>query len=169
MTDTKSSSPTIDGTCLREALGHFATGVAVVTTVGDGGAPVGLTVNSFNSVSMSPPLILWSLARTAPSFQAFRNHQSFAINILAKDQRELCLQFARSHDNKFRDVSHRPGFDDVPLIDGATAQLECRTYRRYDGGDHEIYLGEVVGITTFDKHPLVFHRGQFRLLSGAAA
>ena len=67
---------------------------------------MGLTVNSFNSVSMSPPLILWSLARTAPSFQGFRNHQSFAINILAKDQRELCLQFARSHDNKFRNVTH---------------------------------------------------------------
>jgi 3-hydroxy-9,10-secoandrosta-1,3,5(10)-triene-9,17-dione monooxygenase reductase component len=169
MTDTNNNAPTIDGTRLRDALGHFATGVAVVTTVGDLGAPVGLTINSFNSVSMSPPLVLWSLARNAPSFEAFRNHNGFAINILAKEQRDLCMQFARTSDNKFKDVSHRPGYDNIPLIDGATAQLECRTYRRYDGGDHEIYIGEVVGISTFDRHPLVFHRGQFRHLSDAAA
>ncbi len=168
MTKVKTTTPVIDGTCLREALGHFATGVAVVTTVGDHGAPVGLTINSFNSVSMTPPLVLWSLARSAPSFSAFRNHPAFAINILAKDQLELCMQFARSSDNKFRNVSYQPGRDGVPLIDGAVAQLECRTYRRYDGGDHEIYLGEVMGLSTDDRHPLVFHRGQFRHLAGAA-
>ncbi|MEX3009699.1 flavin reductase family protein [Hoeflea sp. TYP-13] len=169
MRDTIPNAVQIDRNMLRDALGHFATGVAVVTTVGDAGAPVGLTINSFNSVSLAPPLILWSLARNAPSFDAFRRYSSFAINILAKDQRELCMQFARPADNKFQNVAFRPGFENVPLINGVHAQLECRTYRRYDGGDHEIYLGEVVGISTFEKQPLVFHRGQFTHLSDAAA
>ena len=168
MTEIKKKTPMIDGTCLREALGHFATGVAVVTTLGDAGAPVGLTISSFNSVSMSPPLVLWSLARNAPSFDAFRNHPAFAINILAKDQLDLCMQFARTSDNKFRNVAHRPGRHGVPLIEGAVAQLECSTYRRYDGGDHEIYVGEVIGLATDDRHPLIFHRGQFHRLAGAA-
>lgn len=169
MTDKITKPLHIDSAMLRDALGHFATGVAVVTTVGDGGAPVGLTISSFNSVSLTPPLILWSLARTAPSFDAFRRHGSFGINILARDQQDLCMQFARPSDNKFANVSHRPGYDNVPLIDGVHAQLECKTYRRYEGGDHEIYLGEVVGISTFEKQPLVFHRGQFTHLHDAAA
>ncbi len=169
MRDTNPNALKIDRGMLRDALGHFATGVAVVTTVGDGGAPVGLTINSFNSVSLTPPLILWSLARNAPSFDAFRRYSSFAINILAKDQHELCMQFARPADNKFENVAFRADFENVPLIEGVHAQLECRTYRRHEGGDHEIYLGEVVGISTFEKQPLVFHRGQFTYLSDAAA
>ncbi|WP_136656700.1 flavin reductase family protein [Nitratireductor sp. XY-223] len=169
MSDTIPNTIQIDRNMLRDALGHFATGVAVVTTLGEGGRPVGLTINSFNSVSLSPPLILWSLARTAPSFDAFRNYNAFAINILARDQRDLCMQFARPSEDKFRDIAHRPGIENVPLIDGVHAQLECRTYRRHEGGDHEIYLGEVIGISTFEKQPLVFHRGQFTHLSEAAA
>lgn len=156
--------PVVDLAELRNALGCFATGVAVVTTVGDEGAPVGLTINSFNSVSLEPPLVLWSLANSAPSIGAFRRHGDFAINILAVDQLEVCRQFARPSDNKFGGVDYREGFNGVPLISGAAAQLECRAYAKYPGGDHEIHLGEIVGINTTDKAPLVFHRGRFTRL-----
>lgn len=151
----------IDLAELRSALSCFATGVAVVTTVGDGGAPVGLTINSFNSVSLDPPLVLWSLANSAPSIGAFRAHGDFAINILAADQLEICKQFARPADNKFSGVDYSAGHNGVPLIVGSAAQLECRAYAKYPGGDHEIHLGEVVGIQTSDRPPLVFHRGRF--------
>jgi 3-hydroxy-9,10-secoandrosta-1,3,5(10)-triene-9,17-dione monooxygenase reductase component len=152
---------TIDLDELRSALGCFATGVAVVTTVGDEGAPVGLTISSFNSVSLTPPLVLWSLANSAPSIGAFRTHGDFAINILAVDQLEICQQFARPSENKFDGVEYATGYSDVPLIAGAAAQLECRAYATYPGGDHEIHLGEVVGINTTERPPLVFHRGRF--------
>ncbi len=151
---------------LRHALGCFATGVAVVTTLGDHGVPVGLTINSFNSVSLSPPLILWSLARSAPSFAAFCDHGGFAINILADDQLDICRQFARPSSDKFAGIEYRRGYRNVPLIEHSAAQLECRTHARYPGGDHEIHLGEVVSVSTSDKPPLLFHRGQFTSLSG---
>jgi 3-hydroxy-9,10-secoandrosta-1,3,5(10)-triene-9,17-dione monooxygenase reductase component len=146
---------------LRSALGCFATGVVVVTTVGDRGAPVGLTINSFNSVSLDPPLVLWSLANTAPSIGAFRTHGDFAINILAADQIDVCKQFARPALNKFSGVDYRAGYNGVPLIDGSAAQFECRAWATYPGGDHEIHLGEVVGIRTSERPPLLFHRGRF--------
>jgi 3-hydroxy-9,10-secoandrosta-1,3,5(10)-triene-9,17-dione monooxygenase reductase component len=161
--------PAINAAELRTALGCFATGVVVVTTLGDHGAPVGLTINSFNSVSLDPPLILWSLANSAPSLDAFRNHGGFAVNILADDQLGLCRQFARPSENKFDGVGYRTGYRDVPLIEGAAAHLECRAYARYPGGDHEIHLGEVVAVSTSEKLPLLFHRGQFVGLSGSAA
>ena len=158
----------IEAAELRAALGCFATGVIVVTTLGDQGVPVGLTINSFNSVSLDPPLVLWSLANAAPSAGAFRNHDGFAINILADDQIALCRQFARPSDDKFDGVSFWSGYSDVPLIAGAAAHLQCRAYARYPGGDHEIHLGEVVGYSISDKNPLVFHRGRFTGLSGTA-
>ncbi len=152
----------VDPKDLREALGNFTTGVAIATTIGDGGAPVGVTINSFNSVSLDPPLILWSLANSAPSFGAFRSNPSFAINLLAADQQDTCMQFARPSEDKFRGVGHRTGFGGVPLIDGAAVQFECRSYARYPGGDHEIHVGEVVRISVSDRPPLVFHRGRFK-------
>lgn len=161
--------PMFDPMDFRDALGQFATGVAVVTTIGDAGMPVGLTINSFNSVSISPPLVLWSLAIKAPSVRAFRTHGAFAINILAQDQINICRQFATPSANKFDGVDFRPGYCDVPLIAGATARFECRTYARYPGGDHEIYLGEVVNLSKFDRAPLVFHRGEFKAVEDLLA
>jgi flavin reductase (DIM6/NTAB) family NADH-FMN oxidoreductase RutF len=146
---------------LREALGCFATGVVVVTTLGDHGAPVGLTINSFNSVSLDPPLVLWSLALSAQSLRAFRTHEAFAINILSADQADLCHQFARPSEDKFADVSWTPGLMGVPVLDDAHAHLECKVWRRYEGGDHEIILGEVMALQAHDKSPLVYHRGRF--------
>lgn len=146
---------------LREVLGCFATGVAVVTTRGEGGAPVGLTINSFNSVSLDPPLVLWSLALAAPSLDAFRAHPGFAVNILSEDQAALARKFARPAPDKFAGIDWEPGYADVPLIAGAAARLECRTWRRYEGGDHEIIVGEVIAVAAVDKAPLIFHRGRF--------
>lgn len=158
-----------DASSLRDALSCFPTGVVVAATCGNQGLPVGLTINSFNSVSLEPPLILWSIALTAPSLSAFRTHPSFSINILSSDQQDLCMQFARSSDNKFSDVDWRPGYGGAPVIKDALAVLECRTYRRYEGGDHEIYVGEVMQIDSSDRKPLVFHRGRFVDLAESAA
>jgi len=145
---------------LRQTLGCFPTGVVVATTIGDGGAPVGLTINSFSSVSLDPPLILWSLALTAPSLSAFQTHKGFAINILSEEQQDECMQFSRPSENKFEGINWQPGYEGVPLLDNALAVLQCRTYQRYEGGDHEIYLGEVMEMDSTDKAPLVFHRGK---------
>lgn len=165
MTPMTGNRPDFNSELLRKALGCFPTGVAVVTTIGDNNAPVGMTVNSFSSVSLDPPLILWSISLNAPSLGAFRTHPGFTINILSKDQKELGLQFARPSDNKFDGIDWQPGFEDTPVLENALAVLQCRTYQRYDGGDHEIYLGEVQKINFNDQQPLVFHRGQFGSLS----
>ena len=158
-----------DSSLLRQTLGCFPTGVVVAATVGDNGAPVGLTINSFNSVSLDPPLILWSLALTAPSISAFRTHSSFTINILSAEQKTLGLHFAKPSEEKFRNVDWREGYDGAPVICNALATLECRTYRRYEGGDHEIVLGEVMRLGSSDKKPLVYHRGEFTELADSAA
>lgn len=149
---------------LRNVLGSFTTGVVIATTIGDNGRPVGLTVNSFNSVSMDPPLILWSLALKSPSLSAFRSQSGFAINILAEDQERLCRQFATPNEDKFLDVRFDMGETSVPVLHGAAAYLECSTYARYPGGDHEIYVGEVKAMRDHGLSPLVFHRGVIRKL-----
>lgn len=153
--------PDFNAELLRKALGCFPTGVVVVTTLGDNGSPVGITVNSFSSVSLDPPLILWSIALNAPSLGAFRNHSGFTINILSEEQQELSLQFARPSDDKFQGVDWHPGYADTPVLDNSMAVLQCKTYRCHEGGDHEIFLGEVQKINFNDQRPLVFHRGQF--------
>ena len=145
----------------RDVLGCFATGVTVITTIGDQGAPVGLVVNSFNSVSIDPPLVLWSIALTAPSLGAFRTHPGFAVNIMSADAKEETLNFSRPSDDKFRDVAWQPGTEGVPLLKSAVATIECRTENRIPGGDHEIYLARVLGFARRGGDPLLFHRGQF--------
>jgi len=157
--------PDISGELLRKALGCYPTGVVVVTTLGDNDAPVGMTVNSFTSVSLDPPLILWSIALTAPSLGAFRSHPGFTINILSEEQKEVGLQFARPSENKFDGIPWQPGYKDTPVLDDALAVLQCSTYQRYEGGDHEIYLGQVQKINFSEQRPLVFHRGAFGQLS----
>lgn len=152
---------------LREVLGCFPTGVAVVTTLGANGGPVGLTVNSLASVSLDPPLLLWCLSLASPSLPAFRTHPCFAVNILATDQGELCRRFARPSADRFAGVRWRPGLHGVPLIDDAVAHLQCRPYVRHGGGDHEIIVGEVVALAGSDRAPLVFSRGRLTGVSGA--
>ncbi len=153
--------PPIDSMLLRKTLGCFPTGVIVVTTLGDHGLPVGMTINSFSSVSLEPPLVLWSIARSAPSHGAFRTHPGFTLNILSDEQQLVSKQFATPSDEKFKGIDWQPGFKGTPVIQDAVAVLQCKTYQVYDGGDHEIFLGEVVDFKSSDKKPLVFYNGQF--------
>lgn len=154
----------IDPRALRDLMGHFATGVTVVTTVGDNGAPVGMTANSFASVSLDPPLIVWSIGLKAPSLGAFRRHPSFAINIMCEDSKDLALNFARPSDDKFANISWKPGLDGVPVLDDAAVVIQCCTEMRMPGGDHEMYLGRVMDFHHTNKKPLLFHKGAFTRL-----
>lgn len=150
-----------DPALYRDVMGAFPTGVTVITLAMPEGQRIGVTASSFNTVSLDPPLILWSLALKAPSLQAFRAVEHFAVNILADDQRDTALQFARPSDDKFAGIGTSTGLTGAPLIDGALAHIECRVAARYPGGDHEIMLGEVVAMRRRDGKPLVFQRGAF--------
>jgi flavin reductase (DIM6/NTAB) family NADH-FMN oxidoreductase RutF len=145
----------------RRALGQFATGVTVVTTCGLDGRKVGVTVNSFSSVSLDPPLILWSLARNAPSFPDFTSASHFAVNVLEAKQHHLSRQFSTPLPDKFAGVEFTEGRGECPLLAGTIAHFVCRKVRQYDGGDHVILLGEVEEYKVSDGEPLVFHSGRY--------
>lgn len=151
-----------DPIALRNVFGQFATGVTVITTIGDNNAPVGLAANSFSSVSLDPALVSWSLSLNAPSLGAFRNHGHFAINILCEDSIDLANTFARPSDNKFQNVDWSAGVAGVPVLERATAVFECKTASQIPGGDHEVFLGEVVNFHSApEKAPLLFYKGKF--------
>ena len=140
----------------------FATGVTIVTARGPDGAPVGLTANSFNSVSMTPPLVLWSLARSAGSMPAFERGSHYAVNILAADQHALAERFASKSVDRFADLTFREGAGGAPVIDGAVAVFECFNRSRYEEGDHVIFVGEVERCTwRAGEQPLIFHGGRY--------
>lgn len=145
---------------LRDAMGCFATGVTVVTTMTDRG-PLGMTVSSFASVSLEPPLVLWSPARKSARFPAFEAASHFAVHILSEDQRNLAGIFAKSGIEAFEEVEYTPGIGGVPLLDGCTARFECSHAAGHDGGDHLIVVGEVLRISTCGKASLLFYRGSF--------
>ncbi|MFF1829002.1 flavin reductase [Paenarthrobacter sp. NPDC058040] len=145
----------------RSALGQFATGVTVVTTVSPDGRKVGMTANSFTSVSMEPPLVLWCPSKRAPSLTDFEDASHFAINILASDQHVLSRQFATPSTDKFAGAETTEGIAGVPLLDGAVATFQCRTVSRHDAGDHVIYVGEVEKYSNDGGAPLVFHSGKY--------
>jgi flavin reductase (DIM6/NTAB) family NADH-FMN oxidoreductase RutF len=155
----------LDKAQYRAALGRFVTGVAVVTTTNPNGQRVGLTISSFNSVSLDPPLVLWSLANKAPSLAAFSAAGRFAVNVLASSQMDLALQFSRARPDKFEGVEIEAGVQDLPLLRGAIATFECRVSEKFEGGDHTIFLGLVERIRFFDDKPLVYYRGQFSELT----
>lgn len=144
----------------RSALGAFATGVTVVTTHSADG-DVGLTANSFNSVSLDPPMVLWSLAKSARSLPVFMAADYFAVHILAADQTALSTQFARTRADKFAGLQIERGLGHVPLLTGCSARFQCRTAFRYEGGDHMIFVGRVETFDHSDRAPLVFHRGGY--------
>jgi 3-hydroxy-9,10-secoandrosta-1,3,5(10)-triene-9,17-dione monooxygenase reductase component len=146
---------------LRRSLGSFVTGVTVLTTKGPDGEPVGLTVNSFNAVSLEPPLILWSLSLHAASFQTFVRAAHFAVNILAADQQQLSELFARTGGDKFSGVAWREGAAGMPLLDDTAANLVCRNSFRHQGGDHLIFVGEVIAHASSDRPPLVYANGRY--------
>ena len=143
----------------RDALGRFVTGVTLVTTRAASG-PLGMTVNSFASVSLDPPLVLWSPARRSSRFPAFEAATYFAIHVLSAEQRAIAEHFARSG-TPLPEHAFEEGLGGTPLFDGAVARFECRHAAGHDGGDHLIVVGEVLRLTRADRPPLVFHRGAF--------
>ncbi|WP_422421665.1 flavin reductase [Pseudomonas sp. GZD-222] len=153
----------------RQALGAFTTGVTIVTTRGADGLDYGLTANSFNSVSIDPPMVLWSINKDSSSAHAFTQGSHFAVHILATDQEPLSNRFAKSSTDKFSGLDLQRGPSDIPLLDGCSARFQCKTTYQYEGGDHIILVGEVLAFDRFDKAPLVFHSGGYRRLLPAAA
>jgi flavin reductase (DIM6/NTAB) family NADH-FMN oxidoreductase RutF/DNA-binding IclR family transcriptional regulator len=154
-----------DSRDLRRVLGTFVTGVTVVTTTDDEGRFHGVTANSFSSVSLDPPLVLWSQAAKSHSYPVFFKAERFAVNILAEDQIELSKRFARSSQEKFAGIDVDLGFGGVPLLRDCSARLQCQIVSRVPGGDHTIYVGEVQAIGRTERKPLVFGNGQY-LLAG---
>jgi flavin reductase (DIM6/NTAB) family NADH-FMN oxidoreductase RutF len=158
----KAQPPRFSQPEFRAALGMFATGVTIVTARAANGRLIGLTANSFNSVSMQPPLVLWSLSRAAGSLTAFSSGSHYAINILAADQKELADRFATKGADRWAGVSFSEGAGGAPLLSGSAATFECFNRSRYDEGDHVIFVGEVEHCThRAGASPLLFHGGKF--------
>jgi 3-hydroxy-9,10-secoandrosta-1,3,5(10)-triene-9,17-dione monooxygenase reductase component len=157
------SAALLDSRALRNALGAFATGVTIVTTRNIEGLDVGVTANSFNSVSLNPPMVLWSLSRQAMSLSSFQQSPCFAVHVLAADQDDLSRLFATKGASKFEQLAVTRGFGNVPLIDGCAARFQCRTAFSYDAGDHIIFVGEVQAFEAFQRPPLLFHAGRYAL------
>lgn len=153
----------MDRHAFRNALGSFATGVTIVSTQGADGHDVGITANSFNSVSLDPPMVLWSLSRKAHSLPAFAHNEFFAVHVLAADQDELSRRFATQGADKFANLAVRRGIGNLPLLDGCSARFQCRKAFTYDGGDHLILVGEVMEFDSFPQPPLLFHAGRYAL------
>ena len=151
----------IDQREFRAALGHFATGITVVTTRSKSGELLGMTANSFNSVSLDPPLIIWSLGRRSRSLAAFENATRYAVNVLAHDQVDLARRFSRPHADRFAGVPYQLGDAAAPLIDGCVAWLECRNHSRHPVGDHMLFVGEVETCACRPLPPLVWHDGRY--------
>ena len=151
----------IDPRAFRNALGQFATGVTIVTACGTRGERVGATVSSFNSVSLDPPMVLWSLDKRALSRSTFETSTHFAVHVLTLDQQELAQRFARRGAEKFAGLQCDCGLGDAPLLTDCAACFECETRHRYDGGDHVIFVGEVKRFKHVTGAPLVFHGGNF--------
>jgi len=145
----------------RNALGSFATGVTIATTLDASGEPVGVTASSFNSVSLDPPLVLWSLAKNSLSREAFCESGHFAVHVLAASQEQLSNLFARSGEDKFGSVEWHSGELGSPIFQEHAALFQCRTRHQYEGGDHIILVGEVIHFEAREHAPLLFHAGSY--------
>ena len=158
---TSDSQTRFDARDYRRALGQYPTGVTVITTRGPDGRRIGITANSFTSVSLAPPLVCWSPSKKASHFSELENAASFAVNVLAAGQHHLSRQFATSGQDKFEGVGVTEGIGGLPLIEGAVAHFQCCTVLRVDAGDHLILLGEVVRYDADGGEPLVYHSGRY--------
>jgi flavin reductase (DIM6/NTAB) family NADH-FMN oxidoreductase RutF len=157
----------IDPRDFRSALGTYATGVTIITAAGTDGKPYGITCNSFASVSLNPPLVLWSLVLYSSSLSVFQNASHFAVNVLGASQQALADKFAKSAGDKFADVEWTPGLGKAPLLANSVANFQCRAANRYYGGDHVIFLGAVEAYSYNRREPLLFARGGYgRFVAG---
>ena len=157
----RATSPEFDARHFRNALSQFATGVTIITTRLDSGSFFGLTASSFNSVSLDPPLVLWSLARNASSMPLFTGNSHYVINILSADQAHLAERFSRRIDNRFEGVEFELSRTGLPILKGVAAWFECHNRSRYPEGDHVIFVGEVECCDVAPQPALVFHGGRF--------
>ena len=145
----------------RRALSCFATGVAVATAIDANGERVGMTVSSFNSVSLDPPLVLWSIANNSRSHDVFTTAEHFGVNVLAMHQKDISAQFSQKGGDKFAGLECREGIGRVPILPEFAACFECRTEHVYEGGDHKIIVGRVLQFEDRETDPLIFYRGRF--------
>jgi flavin reductase (DIM6/NTAB) family NADH-FMN oxidoreductase RutF len=148
----------------RRACGRFATGVTIASVRDGKGAPHGLTVNSFTSVSLEPPLILINLGHQVSAIRHFKTAKYFGINILAADQRSLSDRFARKGEDRFDGLEWHPGITGVPLLPGTLAVIECEVYRIVPIGDHDLFIGKVVSAEVWDGKPLLYFASNYRHL-----
>ena len=148
----------------RNALGSFTTGVTVVTALGIDGQKVGMTVNSFNSVSLDPALVLWSIARDSNCFEDFMAAESFAIHVLTSDQQEISDRFAQTGADKFAGINCSQGLFGIPILPHYSACFQCQLEHQYEGGDHIILVGRVIQFEDMGHKPLVFYRGNYSSL-----
>jgi 3-hydroxy-9,10-secoandrosta-1,3,5(10)-triene-9,17-dione monooxygenase reductase component len=156
---------TIDPIEFRNVLGSFPTGVTVVTSQDDAGNLYGVTASSFNSVSLDPPLILWSIGKASSSYSAMINAKYWNVHVLADDQEVISNTFAKSGGEKFAAVEYTDGVQGAPVIAGCAAVMQCQIEHQYAGGDHVILVGRVLEFTDFGKQPLVFSRGRYARLA----
>lgn len=162
MSDSKNNKAAqFSGLDLRNALSSFATGVTIVTALGRDGQKVGMTANSFNSVSLDPALVLWSIGRNANCFDDFMGAKSYAIHVLAADQQPLSNLFATTGSDRFADLDCSEGLAGVPILPHYSSCFQCDIEHQYDGGDHVIMVGRVVAFTDNGLKPLLFHRGNY--------
>jgi flavin reductase (DIM6/NTAB) family NADH-FMN oxidoreductase RutF len=156
-----SDNSAIDPRDFRNALGTFATGVTIITAMTQDGKPYGLTCNSFASVSLNPPLVLWSLGMFSNGLSIFQNASHFTVNVLGASQQELSNRFAKSSEDKFAGVEWTPGLGKAPVLANCVASFQCRAANRYYGGDHIIFLGAVEAYAYNRQEPLLFARGGY--------
>src|SRR4029079_17794706 len=160
-TELASDHSPIDPRDFRNALGTYATGVTIITAADSDGKPSGLVCNSFASVSLNPPLVLWSLVVYSSSLTIFQNASHFTVNVLGASQQALASKFAKSSDDKFTDVDWTPGLGGAPVLAESVANFQCRSVNRYYGGDHVIFLGAVEAYTYSVREPLLFAQVTF--------
>lgn len=161
-----SVSEQLDSRSLRDAFALFPTGVAVVTAYAQSGDRLGITINSFSSVSLQPALILWSLGRSTRSYSLWASVKSFAVNVLARDQHDIADQFARKGSDRWRHIAAVPAERiNAPVLPRSLVRFECQTYARHEAGDHLIFLGAVKFLSLqagSDDDALLFHRSRYR-------
>lgn len=157
----------LDPRTFRKALGCFPTGVTVVTTVAADGSPVGVTIGSFTSLSLDPPLVLFCLDNKSDQIESFRHSGNFVVNVLSQEQRELSILFSTKMQNKFAGVTFDCGVGGLPVLPGCLATIECSMVEIHAGGDHQIFIGRVDQLSCSETgDPLVFFRGSYAGLGG---
>ncbi len=155
---------TLDVREIRNMMGHFATGVTVITTKDSAGKAFGLTVNSFTSLSLNPPLVIVCVDKTVDCYSCFDETKVFTVNVLSEDQEELSRRFSTKGLEKFEGIQWRMGENGAPLLEGVIGTIECKVTHSYEGGDHTIFLGEILSATAKEDRPLLFFKGKYHRL-----